>query len=88
MSIALWIVTIYLLVGLLFLIIFDVATKRIRNRLDDATFEVKNKLAMSGSYVGTRIATTVLLFAIWLMWPVVIVGALTTGKEQDNGTQR
>lgn len=76
---------IYLLLGVIFLAIFDLATKRIRNKFTRATSETQSKLAASGNYVGGRLASVLFLGAMWLFWPMVFVGALTDKKESNNG---
>lgn len=79
---------IYLLLGLIALGIFDIATKRIRNKLTSAAAETQNQLITSGNFVGSRTATILLIGAMWLLWPAVFVGALTDRKETTNGTKR
>lgn len=77
-------VVVYLLLGVILLAIFDLATKRIRSKLTQATSETQSKLAMSGNYVGGRLASVLFLGTMWLFWPMVFVGALTDKKEGNN----
>ena len=79
----------YLLLGVALLAIFDLATKRIRTKFTQATSETQSKLATSGNYVGSRLASVLFLGAMWLFWPMVFVGALTDKadkKEDSHGT--
>ena len=67
---------IYLLSGIVALGLLDLFTGRIRGKLKSASVQAQAKLASSGSYVGTKMATGLLLFALWVFWPVAIYGAI------------
>lgn len=67
----------YLLLGAVLLFIFDLSTKRIRNKFIQATSETQSRLATSGNYVGSKLASVLFLGALWLFWPMVFIGALT-----------
>jgi len=66
----------YLLLGLLALLVFDLATKRIRNGITAASRGTQTKLVNSGSFAGERVALMLTLLAIWIFWPVVFYGAV------------
>ena len=75
---------IYLLLGLAFLILFDLKTKRIRIKLSQATAETQQALIQSGNYVNTKVATYVFIVVMWLFWVAVVIGAMTDKKEGSN----
>lgn len=79
------VIGIYLGLGIIVLMIFDFMTKRIRKRLGRATDETQSKLASSGNYVGHRTSFIILIGALWLMWPAVIYGAFTGGRNGEKG---
>ncbi len=76
---------IYLLVGAILLAIFDLATKRIRSKLVQATSEAQSRLVASGNYVGSKLASALFLGALWLFWPTVFIGVLTDRKGGNGG---
>ncbi len=75
----------YLLAGVVALVVLDISTGRIRNRIAGASQDAQEKLTTSGNIVGTKTARVVTLFALWLFWPVAIFGALF-GKGGDSET--
>lgn len=75
----------YLLAGVVALVVLDISTGRIRNRIAAASQETQEKLTTSGNIVGIRTARVVILFALWLLWPIAIFGALF-GKGGDSET--
>ena len=81
---ALFGVVIYLALGAVLLAIFDLATKRIRSKFTQATSETQSRLVASGNYVGGRMASVLFLGAMWLLWPMVFIGALTDRQENSN----
>ena len=72
---------IYLLLGLLALGVFDVATKRIRNKLTNASAETQTRLIAAGNPVNTQTASILLIGALWLFWPMVFIGILTDRRK-------
>lgn len=77
-------VVVYISLGIILLVIFDLATKRIRSKFTQATNETQSRLVVSGSYVGNKLASALFLGAMWLFWPMVFIGALTDRKESDD----
>ena len=74
----------YFLFGAVALLLFDVATHRIRSKLCQAASETQHRLAASGNYVGSRTAACLFVVAMWLFWPAVFIGA-ATDKREDSG---
>ena len=72
---------IYLLIGLLALGVFDVATKPIRNKLTNASVETQTQLTAAGNPVNTQTASILLIGALWLFWPMVFIGILTDRRK-------
>ena len=85
-TILFWVVIIYILSGGISLFIFDLITKRVRTKFNQAAGETQSKLAASGNYVGGKVALILFLGAMWVFWPAVFVGALTdkTDKKEDS----
>ncbi len=79
---------IYFLVGVLFLIVFDTVTKRIRSKFSQATKETQTRLLASNNYIGHKTSVCLFICALWVFWPAVLIGAITDKKESDNGSQR
>lgn len=82
---------VYLLLGIVSLVVFDLATKRIRSKFTQATSETQSRLAASGNFVGRNVASILFLGAMWLFWPIVFVGivfveALTDKEDNSHGT--
>ena len=61
----------YLLLGLMSLVILDLRTQRIRDRLREASYDTQT-LMMS----GIRTAIVVTALALWAFWPFAIYGAV------------
>ena len=76
MSVAVTAIGVYLFIGLLVLILFDLVTRRLRNRLRDASDEAQEKLAESGNFVGRKTSIMLTVLALWLFWPAPICGTL------------
>ena len=87
----------YLGAGLLFLVVFELTTKRFRSNLKESTIEAQVKIAnFSGTFnsiagaagqmppgvVGRRTATIALLLTSWLFWPFVLAGYLRSKGEK------
>lgn len=71
-------VALYLVVGMGALVLFDLLTRRrIRRKLDSATCETQDILARSGNPVRLKTAKVIFFGAMWLFWPMVLVGALS-----------
>ena len=70
---------VYLLVGMIVLWLFETFTGRIRDGIDDAAFQVMNMMRCRA-----KVAMTITLIAIWVLWPVVIYGAAERWWEERN----
>jgi len=81
---ALVIATLYLVIGLFALLLFNYATGgRLQKNLNKAREDTQSQLASSGNYVGHKSSMLLLLGAMWLFWPFVFIGAVTKGKKED-----
>jgi len=79
---------IYLLTGLITLLLFDSITRRIRDKLDNATLQTQLQLGAAGFPLRHTTAKIVFLLVMWLFWPIVVLGAATDKKEDNaNGTK-
>jgi hypothetical protein len=79
---------IYLLLGIVALGLLDLFTGRIRRKLKLASYQTQEKLALSGSFVGSKTAIMLTLIALWLFYPVAIYGAISSlvikgGNKKD-----
>ena len=72
---------VYFATGIVALGLLDLLTRRIRTRLSSATMGAKDKLAISGSFVGNKEATILTIGALWLLWPVAIFSAVKGDKN-------
>ncbi len=80
-----WVILIsYFTLGLVAIVVLDLLTKRVRRRLTTASYDTRDKLVLSGSYVGVKTALVITIGALWLFWPVAIYAAIR-GKGEDNG---
>ena len=70
--------------GILVLALFDLATKRIRTKLQDATAETQIKMASANVVLGHKTGMAVFLAVTWLFWPAVLVGAITKEKPKKD----
>lgn len=74
MILLLIVIGIYLAVGIVALLIFDIATGRIRNRISPASDETRTTLANTGYWTGHKGAIVITVLATWIFYPVVIYG--------------
>lgn len=74
----------YLAVGMIYLALFDLITKRLRNKVVFASQEAQSKLISSGNFVGSKVAMLVMVFAVWIFWPAVLVGSIVPGKKGED----
>ena len=79
--IILWGFLVYLWFGAFALCAFDISTKRIRRKFSRSGLKVQEMAAGTGSGVGRKTSLAILFGVIWLLWPVVFVGAATHGEE-------
>lgn len=80
----------YLLAGIIALLVLDIATGRIRNRIKDASYDSMHKMQDNGQPVGYKTALWATIIALWAFWPVAIFGAIISlfGKRKDgNGKE-
>ena len=85
MSLASIVLLIYFIGGLLVLLVFDLATHRIRNRFKDRAAEAQVVMSQTGNlYIGKRMMLITFAVITYLFWPLVILGALRgpEGEEQ------
>lgn len=75
----------YFVGGLLVLIVFDLATKRVRNNVRSGGFQAQMRMAEANSPIGVKAGIVMILALTWLFWPMVLVGAVTDkgGAEQE-----
>ncbi len=74
----LWVVLVfYFTMGIVAIIALDMLTGRVKQRLKSASYDTRDKLMVSGSYVGVKTALVLTLLALWIFWPVAIYGALS-----------
>ena len=82
-NIAYKVIGMYLIIGLVVLLCFDLRTKRLRTRLNGCTYEAQSKMANHGSLVGYRTTRIFLAIAIWMFWPVVLIGYLADRRGNE-----
>lgn len=70
MNVVLTVIGTYLLVGLVVCIVFDLVTKRIRNRISQYSFDTQQ--VTGGNHTFAIIIT---LLATWIFFPALIIGA-------------
>lgn len=73
----------YLCVGIFALLILDVLTKRIRNRLHSASYDAQVQLRGAGHNTGDKSAVFVTILALWFLWPVAIYAALSGNRSNS-----
>ena len=66
----------YFLIGILVLGILEIITHRITKRITSASAETQQKLIASGTIVGQKTATIIIVLAIWLFWPLYVYAAI------------
>ena len=76
------IVTTYLLLGILFLVVFDIITHRLRDRLTQVTYDAQVATANSGSYVRHGAMKIIVVVIMWVFWVGVLVNALLPDKKE------
>lgn len=75
---------IYLGVGIIALLIFDIITKRVRNRLSATSYEAQSVMWKAGSGAGYKTAMAVTLIYLWLLWlPVIAYGILSSVRKSN-----
>jgi len=78
----------YFLGGLVVLAIFDLTTKRIRDRLLDKAAEAYNLMAGQGTYMGRKLSIVLFAILLWLFWPAVLLGSARSEASRENKIQR
>lgn len=90
----LYIIALYLVVGMGVLILFDLITGRLRRNFRQCTTDAQSRLTNSGNYIGDKWAAVLFFGAMWLFWPFVLIGAIAdriggkNGKRLQNGSQK
>ncbi len=99
MYILFYIIAVYLALGALFLILFNLRTHRIKRNLDDAVAEAQVKITnasmtfngMAGPagqmppvIAGKKVIVVLLLLASWLTWPLVLIGYIKSKRGEEN----
>jgi hypothetical protein len=74
-------IALYFLGGIVVLWIFDLVTKRIRNKMEIATAETQQRMGEAGSPMSGRSARMFFMGLMWLFWPAVIIGAIAEAAE-------
>lgn len=62
--------------GVLFLVLFDIITGRIRRRLSSASIDTQVRMTRAGLYLGVKTGIIMFVVTMWLFWPAVLVGAV------------
>lgn len=75
MSIGIVLAMAYFVGGIIALGIFDLITKRIRRKLIPASYDAQTQLVNSGTVASQKTALVLLIFAMWIFWPLVIANA-------------
>jgi hypothetical protein len=82
--ILLWFMLAYLVAGIIFLAVVQLATHRISQRLHDVSVDVMMKLATGGAGLVTqKIAVAITLIYAWVFWPVVMVGFISDSVKLE-----
>ena len=71
----------YLALGAVLLLLFNLLTGRLSKNLPNSSTDAQQKLIMSGNYVNRKSAGILLLGSMWLLWPIVFVGALLPQRK-------
>lgn len=79
MNTLLLILCLYLFVGLILLVLFDVVTKRIRRKLNVSAQETQTLLVYASNITSYQVARVLFVIAMWLFWPFVFIGAIKGG---------
>ncbi len=74
------VLAIYFGVGICAIALLDILTHRVRSKLYSASLDTQHKIASTGNFVGSKTSVALVMFALWLFWPVAIYGALTPSK--------
>ncbi len=77
------VVVVYLVLGAVALVAFDLATKRIRSRMSLSSSETQQRLLNSGSFIGNKTAMALTLFATWIFWPVLFYGYIESEIKKE-----
>jgi hypothetical protein len=83
MNIVFGILLIYLGVGLLGLLLLELITHRITNKINKASIDTRGRLASTGNLISMGTAKTITISALILFWPVAIYGALTKENKKE-----
>ena len=79
-----WILLSYLGIGILFLVVFQLTTHRISQRLHDVSVDVMMRLATGGAGLVTqRLAVVITLIYAWLFWVAVLIGFISDSVKSE-----
>lgn len=89
--IALLVIAVYLLAGLLFLMIFDLLTGRIRRKFKDAVADTQLNVANTSPVmghdmamiIGRKTAFVIMVLATWAFWIAVLIGFISDSRKQE-----
>ena len=85
MSLASIVLLIYFIGGLLALLVFDLITKgRIRSNMPMAGTQAQIRMAEANNPIGPKAGMAMMLVITWLFWPMVLIGAATDKKGDDD----
>lgn len=74
----------YLMLGILFLTIFQLTTHRIKQRLFDVSVDVMMKLASTGAGVVTqKLAVVITLIYAWVAWPAILLAYISDSVRSE-----
>ena len=82
----------YLLIGLIAVIIFELSTKRIRNRIKNASYDTQEQIVNTTARLNTptivtyKVALVMTLISIWIFYPFLLWSALR-GKLEKRGKE-
>lgn len=71
---------VYLVLGLIALIILDLITHNVRNKIQSASDETREKLIATGTYYSPKASLVITLLALWIFWVVAIFASFTSKR--------
>lgn len=78
------IILIYLMIGIITLGTFELRTKRLSKNLNQASINTQNAIIGAGSLISNKAAKVLIIIAIFLFWPFVFIGLLTSKKKENS----
>lgn len=89
----------YLVAGLLFLVLFNLKTKRVKENIDDVVAEAQIKINSASTtfntiagpagqmppfIAGKRMMIVILLATAWITWPLVLAGYFKSRRGEKD----